>query len=413
VHFGSATARRTPPADETAARYCWSGYGFAEGACWILTARGGEQILPPVIAPMLHEFLTANREEIIARTRAKVSNRSAPRATQDELENGIPLFLTQLVGMLRTPPTKSGDTAISTSATRHGDELRRRGFTVGQVVHDYGGLCQAITELAVENSTSIRSDEFKILNGCLDDAVAFAVTEFGRQREQSIADEGVEHLGVLAHELRNALNSATLAFGVLQSGAVGTSGGTSAVVFASLARMRDLIDRSLAEVRLKAGMHKRTHLSVAALIEEVAIAAAVDAAHRNLQLTIGPVAEGVTIYADAHILVSALSNLLQNAFKFTRPAGHVSLKTHATVDRVQIDIEDECGGLPAGKIEDLFRMFEQRGADRTGLGLGLAISRQGVEESGGAIYVRDLPGKGCVFTVDLPGGGLLPSSDAR
>jgi signal transduction histidine kinase len=97
-----------------------------------------------------------------------------------------------------------------------------------------------------------------------------------------------------------------------------------------------------------------------------------------------------------------LSNLLQNALKFTHPPGHVSLKTHTTVDRVQIEIEDECGGLPAGKIEDLFRMFEQRGADRTGLGLGLTISRQGVEESGGAIHVRDLPGKGCVFTVDLP-----------
>lgn len=355
-----------------------------------------------MIAPLLHEFLTANREEIIARTRAKVANRSAPRATQDELENGIPLFLTQLVGMLRTPATELGHAAIGKSAVRHGDELQRRGFTVGQVVHDYGGLCQAITELAVDSSTSIKSEEFKILNGCLDDAVAFAVTEFGRQREQSISDEGVEHLGVLAHELRNALNSATLAFGALQSGVVGTSGSTSAVVFRSLARMRDLLDRSLAEVRLKAGIHQRTHLSVATLIEEVAIAAAVDAAHRNLQLTVGPVADGVTIHADAHILVSALSNLLQNAFKFTRPAGHVSLTTHATVDRVQIDIEDECGGLPAGRIADLFRMFEQRGADRTGLGLGLAISRQGVEESGGAIKVRDLPGKGCVFTVDLP-----------
>ena len=53
-------------------------------------------------------------------------------------------------------------------------------------------------------------------------------------------------------------------------------------------------------------------------------------------------------------------------------------------------------------IEDLFRMFEQRNADRTGLGLGLAISRKGVEESGGAIHVRDMPGKGCVFTIDLP-----------
>jgi signal transduction histidine kinase len=351
---------------------------------------------------MLHEFLTENHEEIITRARAKAFARTAPRATGDELENGIPMFLTQLVEMLRHPSREFGNTEIGSSATRHGDDMRRMGFTVGQVVQDYGGLCQAITELAVESSTAISTEDFKTLNGCLDGAVASAVTEFGRQREQSISDHGVEELGVLAHELRNALNIATLAFGALQSGTVGTSGSTSEVVSRSLARMRDLLDRSLAEVRLKAGIYKRARMSVAALIEEVAITAAVEAEHRGLQLTVGPVADDVMIEADAHILVSALSNLLQNAFKFTHLLGHVSLNTHTTVDRVQIEIADECGGLPAGKIEDLFRMFEQRGADRSGLGLGLAISRQGIEESGGTIQVRDLPGKGCVFTVDLP-----------
>ena len=361
---------------------------------------------------MLHDFLSANREKIIALTREKVGNRSAPRATPTELENGIPLFLTQLVRMLQTR-TPAYETAMGNSATQHGADLLRTGFTVGQVVHDYGGLCQAITELAADSNTSIGSNEFKILNGCLDDAVAFAVTEFGRQREQSVAAQGSEHLGVLAHELRNALNTATLAFSAIQSGSVGTSGSTSTIVFRSLARMRDLLDRSFAEVRLKAGIHRRTHVSVAQLIEEVAIAGAVEAAHRGLELSVAPVAEGVTIYADSTILVSALSNLLQNAFKFTHPPGHVSLTTTATADRVLMEIEDECGGLPPGEIEHLFRMFEQRGSDRTGLGLGLAISRQGVEDSGGTIHVRDLPGKGCVFTVDLPRQSGPTPSGAR
>ena len=148
---------------------------------------------------------------------------------------------------------------------------------------------------------------------------ASAVTEFGRQREQSISDQGVEHLGVLAHELRNALNTATLAFGALQSGAVGTSGSTSGLLSRSLARMRDLLERSLAEVRVNAGIHRRTYVSVAALIDEVTIAAAIDAAHRGLQLTVEPVVDGVMVYADRQILVSVLSNLLQNAFKFTIP----------------------------------------------------------------------------------------------
>ena len=112
--------------------------------------------------------------------------------------------------------------------------------------------------------------------------------------------------------------------------------------------------------------------------------------------------DDVTVHADSAILVSALSNLLQNAFKFTHSPGHVSLTTSITADRVLIEVEDECGGLPPGEAEHLFRMFEQRGTDRTGLGLGLAISRQGIEESGGTLRVRDLPGKGCVFIADLP-----------
>jgi len=354
---------------------------------------------------MLSEFLAENREKIIDRTRTKVAARPAPRATEPELENGIPLFLTQLIGMLRRR-SESSVTEIGVSATKHGDELLRMGLTVGQVVHDYGGLCQAITEIAVEDAIPITNSEFKTLNGCLDDAIASAVSEFGRQREKAVSDVGAENLGFLAHELRNALNGATLAFEVLKTGTVGTSGSTSDSLARSLGRMRELIDRSLAEVRLNAGIQNRTCLSVARVIEEVAITGAMEAQRRGLQLTVGPVAIDVTVDADPHILVAAVENLLQNAFKFTRAQGHVLLQTFTGANRVRIEIEDECGGLPTGNdAEDLFRVFEQRAADRSGLGLGLAISRRGVEANGGKLYVRNLPGRGCIFTVDLPSGG--------
>ncbi len=100
--------------------------------------------------------------------------------------------------------------------------------------------------------------------------------------------------------------------------------------------------------------------------------------------------------------------MLQNAFKFTRAKGHVTLKTSSAKDRVLIEVEDECGGLPPGKADELFRQFEQRGPDRTGLGLGLSISRKSVEADGGEIHVRDVPGVGCVFTIDLPQLSPLP-----
>jgi hypothetical protein len=110
----------------------------------------------------------------------------------------------------------------------------------------------------------------------------------------------------------------------------------------------------------------------------------------------------VAIEADRQVLAAAVGNLLQNAFKFTRPQTTVTLRVGASAERVLIEVQDECGGLPRGNVNDLFRPFEQRGADRTGLGLGLALSRRGVEANSGRIYARNLPDRGCVFVVDLP-----------
>jgi len=110
----------------------------------------------------------------------------------------------------------------------------------------------------------------------------------------------------------------------------------------------------------------------------------------------------ITVQADRQILAAIVTNLLQNAFKFTRPRTSVSLRVIATADRVRIEIEDECGGLADGNADVLFQPFERRSADRTGLGLGLAFSRWGAEVNGGQISTRNVPGHGCVFGLDLP-----------
>ena len=349
---------------------------------------------------MLHEFLSANRAAIIARTREKIATRPAPRATEDELETGIPLFLDQLVDTLRL--SQPSNLAISDSAAKHGRNLLNRGFTVAQVVHDYGGVCQAAIELAGEATVAITADEFHTLNRCLDDAVAQAVTEYTRAREESIADEGKERLGNLAHELRNALGGAMLAFQTLGTGSVGFGGSTASLLGRNLRRLSALIDSSLAQVRLEAGIQTPERVSISQFVEELEVGAAMEANARNLTLAVTQIQPGVDVEVDRQLLAAAVTNLLQNAFKFTRPNGHVSLRTSSTESRVLIEIEDECGGLPPGKVDELFRPFEQRGANRTGLGLGLSISRKSVEAIGGAIRVRDIPGTGCAFVVDLP-----------
>jgi signal transduction histidine kinase len=98
----------------------------------------------------------------------------------------------------------------------------------------------------------------------------------------------------------------------------------------------------------------------------------------------------------------AVAGKLQDFIRTNRDEILAWLKTSASATRVLIEVEDECGGLPVAKAEELFQAFSQHGADRSGLGLGLFISRKSVDASGGVLRVRDVPGVGCVFTIDLP-----------
>jgi len=121
-------------------------------------------------------------------------------------------------------------------------------------------------------------------------------------------------------------------------------------------------------------------------------------------------AHTVTVEADRPILAAAIANLVQNAIKFTLPGTSVRLRASTTTSRVLIEVEDECGGLPAGASENLLAPFVQRGRDRTGLGLGLSICVKAVKMMGGKLHIRDIPGKGCVFTIDLPKQPPPPTS---
>jgi signal transduction histidine kinase len=365
---------------------------------------------------MLHEFLDANRTDLIERCRSKVALRTTPQAGSLHMEHGIPVFLAQLIDMLRTEDLSKGPKAANDSsaaqtmesgAARHGNELLREGYNVEQVVRDYGDLCQAVTELAIEKDAPVSATEFRTLNRCLDNAIAHAVTEFARTRDEQVAETGAremnERLGFLAHELRNFLNTAILSFAAIKSGSVATNGATSAVMDRSLLGLRDLIDRALADVRLTSGMPAALDIVlVDRFIADVQVAGCLEAKARGCDLIVAPVSATLMICGDRQLLYSAVSNLLQNAFKFTHAHSQVRLTARGQGDRVLIEIEDRCGGLGLGQAEDMFAKFKQYDADRSGLGLGLSIARRAVEASGGILTARDMPGVGCVFTVDLP-----------
>ena len=351
---------------------------------------------------MLVQFIAANREEILARTRAEVAKRSAPIATEGELAD-LPHFLDRIVESVRQSAPLPG--VVASSAAAHGADLLGRGHTVAQVVHDYCDICRAISELAYETNASITSEDFLALNTWLDNAIAEAVTEYSRLRDKSAAAGETERLGAFAHELRNRLTSAQLAFQAIKSGRAPVGGSIASVVTQSLQAMTALISRTLLDVRVDSGNVRLQRTNLRGLLEEVEVGGTVEAGARGVSLRVDPIDPGIDVDTDPQILAGAVVNLLQNAFKFTHPGGCVSIRTSVVGGCALIEIEDECGGLPPGKLQELFDAFTQRGADRTGLGLGLFISRKGLAACGGDIRVRDLAGRGCVFTIALPVSG--------
>jgi signal transduction histidine kinase len=350
-----------------------------------------------------------------------VASRSEPKTAESELAHGIPAFLGQLIKTLTTeqaagplrsrhPSGDSGDDAaceLAATATLHGRDLFERGFTLEQVVRDYGDVCQAVTNLAYEAGAPIDVDEFRTFNRCLDNAIAAAVTAYAHRQTAAAAEEDFQavnlRLGPFAHELRNYLHTATLAVRAIKAGKVGITGATGAVLDRSLLGMRNLIDRSLAEVRIAAAMPARLRpIHLANFLEDVAASASLDSQVRGCHFTVTPVDQDLMINADPEMLASAVGNLLQNAFKFTKPRTEVRLHVHLVADRILIDVEDHCGGLPTETTGKPLLPFAQSGEDRSGLGLGLDICRRSVEVNNGVLRVRDVPGSGCVFTIDLP-----------
>ena len=353
---------------------------------------------------MLYEFIDLNRDAIIARTRDRVRSRPWPSVAPGELEEGVPVFLTQLSETLRLEATSApfSPDAIGAAAARHGGNLLKSGFTVSQVVHDYGDICQTITALAAEQRAPITVEEFHTLNRCLDTAIAEAVTEHARGTAESRSAEEVERLGHAAHELRDSLNTAILAFHTLRRGAVAINGSTGGLLGRSLMTLREVVDRTLSEVRLEAGKQRRARISVVAFIDEIAATGLLHSEYREIQFIIEPIDPTLSIDADPQLLASAVMNLLHNAFKNTPSGRRVVLRARAEQGRLLIETEDECGGIPQDK-SDLFQVFgDRRGSDRSGLGLGLSIARKAVRAHGGEIRIRNMPGKGCVFIIDVP-----------
>lgn len=356
-------------------------------------------------------LLSNQRDAVLEKCRDKMVLVSCSRRSTCHVDSGGLSLYDELAEVLRTSlegdPSGDrhrfmGDPRIAEASRRNAQEVYQLGYTVAQLIHGYGCICQAITEHAEETGIPMTPAEFGRLTLCLEFALAHAVAEFESLRVEEARKAESLRTGFFIHELRNSLSNAMLAHEILQHRGMSGTDEMGCLMASAHQKMVEIMERASDACR-HIGLEsvQKSRMRLFALLGEIEEAILPAASEKGVSLAIegDPMLE---IEADRHLVVSALSNLVQNAIKVTRPKGHVWIRASTEGSDVIVEIEDRCGGLPEGKAEELFQPYVQRGQDRSGKGLGLAIAHHALELNGAKLSVRDLPGVGCVFAARIP-----------
>jgi hypothetical protein len=369
----------------------------------------------------LADLMEAKREEIARRYTARLDERLAATALDAAaVADSVREFVDELVAGLRREVGRgeahTPDAPRSPTAAEHGGQRFGLGFDLGSLVRDYGSLRDVLFQVVEESGQTPSVSELRVLSKYLIGGIADAATAYAALRDEEMRRQAAKHIGFLAHELRNPLASVRLAFSLLDKrGLLPRPNRTVESIDRGLTRVEALIDGALVGVKLRAGAELVVEeVDLQALLVALAEESTAEAEAKGVRVVVHGAPARLCV--DVRLLTSALSNLVRNAVKFTREAGTIQLRLRSTEHRVTVEIEDECGGLPPGRVESLFDPFVpfvQAGHDRSGFGLGLAIAKQAVEAHAGALRVHDLPGRGCVFVLDLPLDPALPRSPAR
>jgi len=218
-----------------------------------------------------------------------------------------------------------------------------------------------------------------------------------------------EFLSNVSHELRTPLTAILAFVETLESGALDDKENSRRfleIIRKNASRMHGLIDDILELSAIEAGniqvRPEETELN--AIVTDVMNAVAAKAAARNIQI-INEVSAPVTVYADPRRLEQMLTNLIDNAIKFNREGGRVTIK-YANGERDKIIVEDTGDGIPTQHLPRLFERFYRvdraRSRDLGGTGLSLAIVKHLAKAHGGEVTVESELGVGSRFTIDLP-----------
>jgi signal transduction histidine kinase len=322
--------------------------------------------------------------------------------SRGELWDHLPLFFDEVLAALRAEEGEPPAAESSGASAAHGTQRLRVGFDLVEVVREYEILTECILDEVEALGGSISTRAFRRVQALLNAGRAQAVAAYVERRDADLARDHSQHIAFVAHELRSPLMTAFMAASVLRQKAGPEEDQAVTLLVRNLTALRELIDQVLITDRLSGHVQlTREALDLRQLLMEVVTDSRL-AAERNQVQIILEAPDTLPFRGDRRLLRSAVSNLLGNAVKFTHEGETIMVRAAHADGRTTIEVEDGCGGLPPGEANELFEPFVQRGEDRTGFGLGLAIVKQALEAHGGRAQVRNLPGRGCVFSLELP-----------
>lgn len=387
----------------------------------------------------LSAFIKQHKESIVQNWEDFARTISPPSLTMDSagLRDHVSLILDTIIVDLDTAQTpqeqsrksrgEAPDANAPSHAQTHATERLASGYTVLQLISEYRAMRASVLRLWAVNSPAVMwSDAGDVtrFNEAVDQALAESVMRYASLVESTIQVQKIaeyelrqsnrhkdDFLAMLAHELRNPLapigTAAQLL--VMSPGNEVTVRKVSAIINRQVSHLTHIVDDLLDVSRITRGLvelHTEpldVKLVISSAVEQAQVL--IEARHHQLILKLG--ATPAFVEGDKTRLVQVLSNLLNNAAKYTQDNGEIVLSLDVREDHVQLAVSDNGSGIAPDLMSHIFELFTQ--ADRTldraqgGLGLGLSLVKNIVALHGGEVEAKSEGlGKGSVFTIKLP-----------
>jgi signal transduction histidine kinase len=354
----------------------------------------------------LSGLLADRRVDILERWTQRIGREHVDKElSRGELWDDLPHFFDEMLAALRSEEGSSAEAAASngsTASVAHGTQRLRVGFDLAEVIREYEILTECILDEVEAVGGSISTRAFRRVQALLNAGRAQAVAAYIDRRDAEMMGATSHHVAFIAHELRSPLMTASLAVTALRKTERPEDQWALGMLTRNLNALRELIDQVLTADRLAGQLPlRRESFDLRGLLEQVIAEAQLAAQQCHVEIAL-QAPEALPFNGDQRLLRSAMGNVLGNAVKFTHEGSAISVRARRHDRGLTVEVEDRCGGLPQGNTTELFEPFVQRGENRTGFGLGLAIVKQALEAHGGRVSVRNLPGKGCVFSLELP-----------